>query len=298
MNVWQYSRWVYLIGRSIKNKSLEPSEREAFIVFIDGILKYRPYLMPKLNIKKGNGYKEWENQNDYSLGKMLQVIGRNLKQLSLTIEEKVLCDRLFYYTDERRFMTYNKYLALSGKQIFVTVEDNLTEIVNNCTPYSTIVLSSGEYNYDIDIYVDGTVLRSDENAVIIGRVTNHANDVTLENITLKSQQPLRVFPKKEIVNMLINQVSIASYIEVISDMNNFIVQNSEINGGGNAFVFNGIGNGIYINSCEINGNIVFNSSLDNAIITNNVIVSEKGIVFNGSDDGNIYIEENEFNWEK
>ena len=86
MNVWQYSRWVYLIGRSIKNKSLEPSEREAFIVFIDGILKYRPYLMPKLNIKKGNGYKEWENQNDYSLGKMLQVIGRNLKQLSLTVE--------------------------------------------------------------------------------------------------------------------------------------------------------------------------------------------------------------------
>ena len=95
MNVWQYSRWVYLIGRSIKNKSLEPSEREAFIVFIDGILKYRPYLMSQLNIKKGNNEQGWKNQNDYSLGKMLQVIGRNLKQLTLNIEEKI------YAYDER-----------------------------------------------------------------------------------------------------------------------------------------------------------------------------------------------------
>lgn len=298
MNVWQYSRWVYLIGRSIKNKSLETSEREAFIVFIDGILKYRPYLMSQLNIKKGNNEQGWKNQNDYSLGKMLQVIGRNLKQLTLNVEEKVLCDRLFYSTDERRFMTYNKYLALKNENIFVTVDDNLTDIVNNCAPNSVIVLSGGNYNYDIDIYIDGTVIRSDENAVIIGRVTNHANDVTIENVTLKSTQPLRVFPEKEIKNMLINQVTISSFIEVNSDVNNFIIQNSEINSGENGIVFNGNGDGVYINSCEINGNIVFNNSLDNAVITNNVIISEKGIVLNGNNDGNIYIEENEFNWEK
>ena len=86
MNVWQYSRWVYLIGRSIKYKNLEPSEREAFITFVDEMLKTRPHMKSQINIKKGLN-KDWKIQNDYSLGKMIQTIGRNLKNLTLTVDK-------------------------------------------------------------------------------------------------------------------------------------------------------------------------------------------------------------------
>ena len=43
------------------------------------------------------------NQNDYSLGKMVQKIGRSLKVQFCTAEEKGLCDALFNATGNRRF---------------------------------------------------------------------------------------------------------------------------------------------------------------------------------------------------
>lgn len=102
-NWWQYSRWTYLIGRTVKSKDFSTTEREAVITFIEEILKNRQSLLPRLNLKKGD-VSEIEVQNNYALGKMAQLIGRQLKVLPPTEDEKILCDDLFKVTDPRRYM--------------------------------------------------------------------------------------------------------------------------------------------------------------------------------------------------
>ena len=102
-NWWQYSRWTYLIGRTVKSKDFSTTEREAVITFIEEILKNRQSLLPRLNLKKGD-VSEIEVQNNYALGKMVQLIGRQLKVLPPTEDEKILCDDLFKVTDPRRYM--------------------------------------------------------------------------------------------------------------------------------------------------------------------------------------------------
>ena len=102
-NWWQYSRWTYLIGRTVKAQDFSDSERSAVINFIEGIIGTRPALLPRINLKKGDAT-EIEVQNNYALGKMVQLIGRQLKVLPPTEEEKTFCDELFKVTDPRRYM--------------------------------------------------------------------------------------------------------------------------------------------------------------------------------------------------
>lgn len=124
VNCWQYSRDVYLVGRSLKFRSFTEKERAAVIEFISAMASTRPAYVPYINQKSGNppaaefvesnGEKElvWsglEKQNDYNLGKMVQKIGRSLKIQFCTAEEKELCDALFEATDFRRAMTINDY---------------------------------------------------------------------------------------------------------------------------------------------------------------------------------------------
>ena len=297
MNVWQYSRWVYLIGRSIKNKSLEPSEREAFINFIDGILKTRPMILQRLKIKKGNTYKVLLEQNDYSLGKMVQVIGRDLKVFLMKKEEKILCDRFFFSTDKRRFMTYNDYQALDGKNVFVSEDENLAEIVSNCTPYSVIILSDGNYNFNLDISVEGTKIKSEENAIINGNITISTDDIVVENVTIKSETPI-VIKSEDTINLIsFNNTNIETCVEIKSEVKDFNLTNSSIYGGDSAITFESIGENINIENCFINGSIEFKDTLINSSISNNTIVAENGIVLNGENDENITINGNKFNVE-
>lgn len=296
MNVWQYSRWVYLIGRSIKNKSLSNSEREAFVLFIYKITIIYPMILPLLNIKMGNSYKQLLEQNDYSLGKMLQVIGRKLKVFFFTKEAKKLCDDLFSSTDERRFMTYNKYQVSGGKNIFVTVEDDLFEIANSCPPNSVIILSKGEYNTDLNVSVDGTTIKSTEEAKIIGNVSVSANNVTIENISIKSKE--FIFDKEDSINSIIlDKINAESCIKIFPIANNFTIKNSVIYGceDGCAITFFNKSNNVLIDNCKINGHIEFKDDLKNGDILNNKIFAEKGIILNGEDDSNINIEYNSFN---
>ena len=93
-NWWQYSRWTYLLGRSVKYQTLTVEEKEAVIAFINSILESRISLIPRINLKKGD-VAEISVQNEYNLGKMLQIIGRQLKVTPPTEEEKELCDALF-----------------------------------------------------------------------------------------------------------------------------------------------------------------------------------------------------------
>ena len=107
-NWWQYSRWVYLLGRSNKYRYFTEKEKVALLDFIAEIAKTRPYIIDRLNLKKGiNG--EWTVQNEYSIGRAIQLIGRQLKVQIISEEEKELCDKLFEKTDKRRFQSYNDY---------------------------------------------------------------------------------------------------------------------------------------------------------------------------------------------
>lgn len=99
---WQYSRWVYLLGRTANAKEFTNSERLSVIKFIEGILKTRPALVGRINMKKGD-VAEISKQNNHALGKMVKTIGRNLKVVPPTVEEKYLCDILFLETDPRRY---------------------------------------------------------------------------------------------------------------------------------------------------------------------------------------------------
>lgn len=109
-NWWQYARWVYLIGRSYKYRYFTEEEQTAMLEFISAIAETRPYIIDRLNLKKGlNG--KWELQNGYSVGRAIQLIGRQLKVQILSEDEKTLCDTLFGKTDKRRFQTYNDYIV-------------------------------------------------------------------------------------------------------------------------------------------------------------------------------------------
>ena len=153
VNCWQYSRDVYLLGRSWKYRYLTEDERAAIIEFISAMAETRPGYVDYINIKAGNppaaefveeeanssasessdegnageGEEQedtqeeakrklvWtylEKQNDESLAKMVQKIGRSLKVQFCTQEEKELCDALFEATDERRHQTLNDYVDL------------------------------------------------------------------------------------------------------------------------------------------------------------------------------------------
>ena len=124
VNCWQYSREVYLVGRSYKFRGFTAEERTAVIDFIVAMAGTRPAYVPYINLKAGNppankfegegderslAWDRLEKQNDESLAKMVQKIGRSLKVQFCTAEEKELCDALFEATDARRFKTLNDY---------------------------------------------------------------------------------------------------------------------------------------------------------------------------------------------
>lgn len=126
VNCWKYAREVYLVGRSLKFRKFTETERKAVIDFIIAMAGTRPAYIPYINLKADNPsacefVKEGEvnklvwdrlsKQNDYSLGKMVQKIGRSLKIQFCTEEEKALCDVLFAATDNRRGQGYNNYVA-------------------------------------------------------------------------------------------------------------------------------------------------------------------------------------------
>jgi hypothetical protein len=236
-------------------------------------------------------------QNDYSLGKMIQVIGRNLKILLMTQEEKVLCDRLFFSTDKRRFMTYNDYQAIDGKNVFVSVGEDLSEIVKNCTPYSVIILSEGEYNADLDFCVEGTKITSKENAKINGEIKISANNVCFENVSIKSNETTVESENPIITSTIFSKVDIDSCIKIKSKVNGFTIKDSIVYGCDCAITFLEEADNVLIGNNIIKGTIEFKDSLTNSYLLNNAISAVNGIILNGECDENIVIEGNLFNME-
>ena len=132
INCWKYSRDVYLIGRSINLRPFTAEEREAVKTFIAGMAATRPSYIPYIQFRGGNPpvcvyqgegnartlvWDLLDKQNDISLAKMVQKIGRTLKIQYCNEDEKALCDALFAATDVivtvngeevvlRRYQTY------------------------------------------------------------------------------------------------------------------------------------------------------------------------------------------------
>ena len=279
MNIWQYARWVYLIGRSIKNKSLQNSEKQAFVIFIDQILKTRPMLKTQINFKVSNSLIEWKKQNDYSLGKMLQFIGRNLKVLPLTLEQKKLCDKLFFATDKRRFLSYNEYQALDGNNVFVSENEKLDEIINNCNENSVIVLTDSNYETNLNVSVKGTKITSENNSVIKGDIVVSANDVTFENVSIESETPLIFNSNETMENVNIKNVKLNNDIKINADVEKFTIENVISDKG---IEFNGNSQNVLIQNNELNEAISFNSSIGETSIFNNKINNDTGFVINGN----------------
>lgn len=139
VNCWQYAREVYLVGRSVKFRAFTAKERTAIIEFINKMVGTRPAYAGLINLKAGNppvgqyvGEGEerklelsgLEKQNDYSLGRMIQKIGRLLKVQFCTEEEKEFCDALFAATDGRRNQSYNNYVTDAEEEVAeTTVEE-------------------------------------------------------------------------------------------------------------------------------------------------------------------------------
>lgn len=117
INSWQYGRWVYLIGRTVKMRPFTSDERVAIIAFITAIIPFRESLLPRINLKYDNSFSyELSKQNDHALGKMLQMIGRNFKSLFPVVGEKTLCDTLFENTDKRRYLTYKDFVDTAAEE--------------------------------------------------------------------------------------------------------------------------------------------------------------------------------------
>ena len=110
VNCWQYSRDVYLLGRSIKWRIVSEEQRTALKDFIIAMAETRPAYVPYVNLKADNppanefqgeaelrklAWDKLELQNNYSLGKMVQKLGRSLKIQFCSNDEKLLCDDLF-----------------------------------------------------------------------------------------------------------------------------------------------------------------------------------------------------------
>lgn len=111
VNCWKYAREVYLVGRSLKFRKFTEAERKAVIDFIVAMAGTRPAYVPYINLKFDNTVAgvisdRLEKQNDYSLGKMVQKIGRSLKIQFCTEAEKALCDALFEATYDRKGQDY------------------------------------------------------------------------------------------------------------------------------------------------------------------------------------------------
>ena len=130
-NWWQYSRWVYLIGRSYKYRYFTEKEQAAMLDFIAEIAKTRPYIIDRLNLKKGvNG--KWTLQNGFSVGRAIQLIGRQLKVQIISEEEKALCEKLFESTDKRRFQGYADYVTDKVEE--VKEEEEVKEVAETELP--------------------------------------------------------------------------------------------------------------------------------------------------------------------
>ena len=110
-SAWQYSRWAYVIARSLRHNYASVSERAA----VEATIQYfgnpttgtRPWLADRLRLKtepiSGGGEPIDAAQSDYDEAKMLMVIAKDLKKIPITDPEASQIDTLIAATGNRRY---------------------------------------------------------------------------------------------------------------------------------------------------------------------------------------------------
>lgn len=105
VNVWQYARWTYIVGRSLRINPASRNEAAAVGVFIQQIKATRPWLLYRLQNKAeqlvDGGDRIIALQPNYAEAKMVMVIGRDLKKIPMTIIEKGYVETLLTATGTR-----------------------------------------------------------------------------------------------------------------------------------------------------------------------------------------------------
>ena len=303
INVWEYSRYLYLLGRTVKFKSFSEFERNAIIQFIINDYDYRKQVYYRVNLKKGNGLCEYLNcQNDFSLGKILQVLGRTIKQQPVFEGEKVLFEELFSKTDPRRFQKYNgfneteledvkvKYVGVLSesekKDLNLTDDDvfeNISDAISQLEENTEIFIKAGDYDSNITINKKGIKIIGVGEVNLNGKIELSGDDVSgfeLKNVTVNvsDDREIENLPVEGAIDFktIANDIVLDS-VNVIVDgaicgvcfaktSENIIIKNSNITGG----IFNVEGK-----EGKSTASIIFQSSksdapsLKNAIIENN-----------------------------
>lgn len=101
---WQYSRWVWIIARTLRLNPPSTAERSAMEAFMTSVVAGRPWLVAKIyhDSTTGKGY-DFSTESDYNLARMVGVAGRDLKKIPLTDAEKDYVDTLIAATGNRRY---------------------------------------------------------------------------------------------------------------------------------------------------------------------------------------------------
>ena len=95
-NTWQYSRWTYIVGRSLRINPPSVSERAAVRVFLNQEIAVRPWLVQSLQERSTTGRSlDIANEADYNLAKMVMFVGRDLKKIPASLTEKGYCNTMF-----------------------------------------------------------------------------------------------------------------------------------------------------------------------------------------------------------
>ena len=105
VNSFQYSRWIYIIARTLRFNYGTGSEKNAVKDFITSVLPNRPWLQTAMNNKSnsGLGYVDINDETDNSIAEMLEVIARDLKKTPMNDNEKLEADNLISATGDRRY---------------------------------------------------------------------------------------------------------------------------------------------------------------------------------------------------
>ena len=112
-DVWQYSKWVYNIGRSLYINPPSVAERAVINAFINYFWDptaqtgTRPWVAVRENLTSVSGNTEYIGDPDVEPDqvdlKMVQFIGRDLKKVTMTDAEGAQCDILIAATGNRKY---------------------------------------------------------------------------------------------------------------------------------------------------------------------------------------------------
>ena len=107
---WQYSRWMWIISRSLKMNTPSAGELTALETFVDAFWNAsaqtgtRSWLAEKIN-QKGANYEAEAAADEATpnLIKQMGVIARDVKKIPLTTAEGTTCDTMIAATGNRRY---------------------------------------------------------------------------------------------------------------------------------------------------------------------------------------------------